>query len=43
VALLGSLERQLGELADITELGFFAQVGPGTVIGDNDGFWEPVQ
>jgi uncharacterized alpha-E superfamily protein len=41
--LLTSLDRQLGELADITELGFFAQVGPGTVIGENDAFWEPVQ
>jgi len=41
--LLNSLDRRLGEIADITELGYFAQVGPGTVIGDNVTTWEPVQ
>ncbi len=41
--LLGTLDRELGEVADVTELGFFAQVGPGHVIGDDEGYWEPVQ
>ena len=39
--LVDSLAEQLGGLADLTELGYFAQVGPGTVIGS--GQWEPVQ
>ncbi len=39
--LVDSLAEQLGGIADLTELGYFAQVGPGTVIGT--GQWEPVQ
>jgi uncharacterized circularly permuted ATP-grasp superfamily protein/uncharacterized alpha-E superfamily protein len=41
--LLGTLDRELGEIADLAELGYFAQVGPGRVIGDDEGYWEPVQ
>ena len=41
VTLVDALASQLGDVADLTELGYFAQVGPGTVIGSDQ--WEPVQ
>jgi hypothetical protein len=32
--LAGSVLEAVSELAEVAELGYFAQVGPGTVVGD---------